>query len=490
MNLSNKIDAAKLMTLALFILCLVTSACGGGGGGGESADVQPAAPPATNFSEVYSRQLSANEAGGILMPDIQAKVDGTGEVHLLFYTSAASLDTSGLPNDSDLIANPYRFQIHHAVWDPASQQLIGPEEILEVTPPYTNDSPVETADAGIDNCFFLGLAFTPEDVPVVVYQGGARPQSAGGLSCNSFYQGDLMVSVRNGGIWEEFLGIQGDASVKNPLFTDGMVGMAGDVAVDTDGNVHMIAQHYYEWCDLHGTTFPDLVYVMMTPAQLGNYQPSMEEWVDEHNTYGAGGGIQNALGYHCKLILDKDDQPVAFYFGILSDGSRELRMSRKVAGQWYPETVYAVPDDFSVGHISPAAAPDGTLSVAYFLEQIATDADYGDHLCYARRASDGSWTNTMVDYASFCGNYCSLALDTHEQPAIVYYDERAYSSYRERKDVKLAHFDGSQWQRETVATEGQIGLYNSLWFDTGNIAHICTYEQEENRIVVFKKQIH
>lgn len=486
MNMSCRPNKILLLLAFLGVLWAAVTGCGGGGGESTSDNPAPATQAPTNFEQVYERQLTGQETSGTLAPLIKAKPDADGNVHFAFLTSGPSLNTNSLPPDHDLIANPFRFQIHHAVWNPTTQQMIGSEEIIEVSPPHTNDTPVDALDNGIDNCFLLGLGLAGGLTPVVVYQGGSRPQSAGGLTCNPFYQGDLMVAVRNGNVWEEYLGIQGDASVKNPFFTDGMAGMSGDVAVDSAGNIHMIVQHYYEWCDLHGTTFPDLVYVRQSPADLGNYQPAMEEYVDEHNIYSAGGGIQNAMGYQSKLLLDNNQQPVAVYFGTLANGSRVIRASRRINGQWQPETVQSIPDDYTVGYISPAIAGDGTLAVAYFLKQISDDADFGDHLCYAERQNDGTWTNTMVDYFSYCGNYCALAFDNNNRPAVVYYEEKPYTAYRERHDVKYAFFDGRDWQREVVSTDGRVGLYNSVWFDEANVAHISTYEQEAQRILVFR----
>ena len=476
-----------LMLSSILLICLI-----GCSGGEDSADSNPISPEAlqpSNFDVVYERQLSEDEVGGLLAPMVTAKADSGGNVHILFYTSGDTLDVSTLPAGSDIIANPNRFNILHYVWNPTTGALVSSAETIPVTPPHTNDSPVAPTDQGIDNIHILGLAFDQGVSPVVVYQGGARAQSEGGLSCNPFYQGDLMVAVRQGGVWQEYLGIQGDASVKNPLFTDGLVGTNGDVVVDSSGVVHMIAQHYYEACDLHSTTFPDLLYVQQNITNLGNFQISMEEWPDEHNTYGAGGGIQNAMGYACKLILDQDEQPVAFYFGVLSSGERVLRVSRRLAGQWQAETVVEIDDDYTIGHISPAVSSDGVLSVAYFLQSISEDSEFGDHLCYALQNEEGQWQTTMVDYASYCGNYCTLTMDAAQQPAIVYYDERPYTAYRERKDVKLARFDGRFWHKEIAATDGEVGFYNSIWFDAANTAYICTYDQEGKKIMVLRRRI-
>jgi hypothetical protein len=475
-----------LLTWVLFGLF----ACGGGSLEDDSNPYPPSQEP-TNFELTHERTLSGDEYNGLLEPQIQTAVDSHGMVHIVFYSAAPSYPVAQLPAGHDLIANPFRYQIRHIQFNPDQDEsdLSSNEDIVSVTPPHDGDDPLLVDDAGIDNCFVLGLGIENGNTPVVVYQGGNRPGSAGGLACNGYYQGDLMVNVRSGNVWEEYLGIQGDASIKNPLFTDGMVGMAGDVAVDSAGDIHLVVQHYYEWCDLHSTSFPDLLYVRQSPSDLGHYSTSMETWVDEHNVYGAGGGIQNATGYHAKIVLDQDEQPAVFYFATMANGSRQIRVSRLTETGWVAATVYRVPDEYTVTAVSPAVAPDGTLGVAYNQQKISDDAYFGDHLCYAQLQEDGTWLNIMVDYHSYCGQACVLAYDNNSRPAIVYYDEKPYTEYRERKDVKFAYFDGEQWRTETAANEGDIGLYNALWFDGDNLAHICTYMLELHKIMVFRRMV-
>ncbi|MEJ2039927.1 MAG: hypothetical protein P8X55_13495 [Desulfosarcinaceae bacterium] len=469
---------------------LFVIACGGGSGDGDDERYPPSQMP-TNFEMTHERVLGEDEYNGLLEPQIQAEVDEDGIIHIVFYSASPSYPVELLPAGHDLIANPFRYQIHHIQFNAnqADPDLSGNEDIVTVTPPHDGDDEPLPDDAGIDNCMLLGLAISNGNTPVVVYQGGNRPGSDGGLACNGFYQGDLMVNVRSGNGWQEYLGIQGDASVKNPLFTDGMAGMAGDVAVDSAGNIHMVVQHYYEWCDLHSTSFPDLLYVRQSPSDLGQYSTAMEEWVDEHNVYGGGGGIQNASGYFCKIILDGDEQPAVFYYATMVDGTRQIRVSRLTETGWTANTVCLVPPEYTVTAVSPAVAGDGTLGVAYNLKMISENADYLDHLCYAQLQEDGHWLNTVVDYHSFCGRACVLSFDNHSRPAIVYYDEKPFTDYRERKDVKFAYFNGEQWRNETAANEGDIGLYNALWFDGQNLAHICTYMQDMHKVMVFRRMV-
>jgi len=475
----------------LVLTAIGMHACGGSGEENEETVWPPNTDP-THFEMTHERVLADAETGGLLQPQIQAGVDRNGRVHIVHYAASPSYPVDQLPEGHDLIANPLRFMIRHIEFDPSQPDvdLSNFEETLTVTPPQDGDDLPLIDDAGIDNCNLLGLSFSDGISPVVVYQGGNRPGAADGLPCNNYYQGDLMVSVRSGNVWQEYMGIQGDAGVKNPYFTDGMVGMAGDVVVDSTGHIHMVAQHYYEWCDMHGASYPDLLYVRQSPAELGAYSVAMESWVGDHNQYGGGVGIQNATGDHCRIILDGSEQPAVFYTFTTIAGESEIRVSRLSQAGWTTSSVYAVPDLYTVTAISPAAAPDGTLGVAYSLAS-HDDEDpfsYRDHLCYAHLTEDGTWENTAVDYYSYCGRAAVLAFDHHSRPAIAYHDEKAHTEYRERNDLKYAYMDGSnQWQRETAANEGDIGLSSALWFDVYNRANICTYMQDLHKIVVLRR---
>ncbi|MBT8342546.1 MAG: hypothetical protein HKP58_11220 [Desulfatitalea sp.] len=496
---------SRLIGCWLFLSAVVIACSAGGDDEATPTGHAALTDVTTNYGTVYRRELTAEELSGLLEPVVQAKVDYSGNLHLAFFTRGRDLDTSALPAGHDLIANPMRFQINHLVWSTIGGSVLL-QERLDPAPPHSFTTPVDPSDSGIDNCLLLGLGLSILGDPVVVYQGGNRAEFTTGQDCNPQFQGDLMVSTRTGGIWQEYLGIQGDNSAKNPMHPDGTVGMSGDVAVDAQGNIHMIAQHFAEWCDQNAMNHPDLLYVQQTPADLGNYTTALEEPVDQVNLYGTGGGVQSAMGYHCRLILDHGDpqQPIVFYEGSRSNGDRQLRAAFREEGRWRIETIHTIADDFVVNFISPAISQDGTIGVAYFLERTNLVAgELGDHLMYAQRRVDEdgniSWDNIDVDIQSFCGNYCALAFDHYNLPAIAYYDERPYTPYRERHNAKLAYLVrqewGQDWQKENVAFHGRIGLYNALWFDGNNIPYVVSYEREQiensdeelHSIVVFRR---
>jgi hypothetical protein len=78
----------------------------------------------------------------------------------------------------------------------------------------------------------------------------------------------------------------------------------------------------------------------------------------------------------------------------------------------------------------------------------------GTELKYARWNGSG-WQVEVVDSGGYLGEYCSLALDSSDNPHISYYDE-------DNGDLKYAHWDGSAWQTEIVDSGGNVGKWTSI----------------------------
>jgi hypothetical protein len=162
-------------------------------------------------------------------------------------------------------------------------------------------------------------------------------------------------------------------------------------------------------------------------------------------------------------------------------------MASKEGALWTPEIVQTL-EEWNIDFLSAAVAPDGTVGVAYFMENESDDENIPDHLRYAQRRLDGSWQITEIDATSHCGDFCSLAFDNNNRPAIAYYDIHANTgSYRKRENLKFARFNGSTWSLQTVSSSGVIGQYNTLWFTADDTAHICTYEFNDQQIVIFRE---
>jgi hypothetical protein len=455
-------------------------ACGGGGDtSNESTDPRPNISQTSNWERFSVAVLEGDAA---LTPNVVARVDDQGLVHIFYYEEGEMYD----PGENE--QPQVRYQIQHATWDPETTELTDDIDTVELDAPNLP----ATGDSGLNNSLLLDAAFTNDGTPVVAYQGGDIPQSDGGLICNMTAQADLMVNFLENEAWYEYTGIEGDASPKNPLFTDGYVGISGAFAIDSQNNLHMAAQHYYEFCDWTSTHYPDLLYVQQAPGDLGHYSVSMEENVDDFNIFGSGGGVQSDMGHHAKLVLNQDEQPLIFYVGTPSPSGvggavRSLRMAIRDGALWTPEIIQTL-EEWDIGFLSAAVAPDGTVGVAYFMENISDNDTIPDHLRYAQRQTDGSWRITEVDATSHCGDYCSLTFDSNNRPGIAYYDIHANTgSYRKRENLKFARYNGSTWNLQTVSTSGVIGQYNTLWFDADDTAYISTYEFNDQQIVIFRE---
>jgi hypothetical protein len=445
-----------LHTLFL-IFCIILSpgyflGCGGGSGsGGGSTNVADKDtndnPPDNAWQQVKVKQISAS---GLLLSHVTAKPDGNDQLHIAYFTD--SLNTAG------------DYTVNHILWDMESQSEISHESVIDV-----------------DNCNTLSLALGPDNIPIVAYQGGVVREGG------SEQQSDVMVSIMQNTIWTEYTGGIGFVA-RNPIFTDGLAGKFVSVAVDASGDIHLCYQFFYEGIDAMNFNYPDLLYVKKdgsSPSTDGT-----EETV-EGNVYNSNGSAseQNRVGAYASMIIDSFGNPVIFYYADLSPNSSDpdtkgLRVAYRTGGVWQAEWVET---GFEVGDISCALDSSGNLSVAYYVDSLYTDSHGITHqqcLKYATKTSS-AWTTTLVDESTLCGKYCSLAFDASGNPAIAYYSMQNHSGSLDLKDLKLSSLEGTSWSSEVVASEGDIGNYNTLWFDGNGKTYICSYSNTDQAIYLF-----
>jgi hypothetical protein len=428
------------------------SGCGSGGSGsgsGKQADdtkktsqVDPAAWHRVTVEGIV--------ASGLLLPNVKVKTDDNNQLHVVYFT------------DSTNIAGNYT--INHILWDMESLSEISHESVIDV-----------------DNCRTLNLALGPDNVPIVAYQGGAVREGG------SEQQSDVMVSLLQGSTWTEYTGGIGFVE-RNPIFTDGLAGKFVSSAVDASGDIHLCYQFFYEGIDAMNFNYPDLLYVKKDRSSLS--ATGTEETV-EGNVYNSNGSAsaQNRVGAYAAMVLDTNGDPVVFYDADLSPNSSDpktkgLRVAYRNGEVWQCEWVET---GFTVGGISCALDKNGKLCVAYYPESQYTDSHGVTHqqcLKYATKTSS-SWTTTLVDESTLCGKYCSLAFNASGNPSIAYYSMRNHSGSQDLKDLRLASSNGTSWSSEVVASDGDIGNYNTLWFDENGSTFICSYSNTDNAIYLF-----
>ena len=429
--------------VAVAISMLIFYGCGGGANNSSSQEPPDNNPPASTWQKTLVKQL---DAGGLLSPEVKAVTDSEGKVHVSYFT-----DNQGSSGTYD---------VHYLVRDMQAGLAQAGSQSESV--------------ASIDNSRNLDLALDHNSVPVIVYQGGEIRE------CGSEQQSDAMLSIRGNGLWQEYTGATGIVE-RNPVFTDGLAGTEVSVAFDSHGDVHIAYQFLYEGCDSMNFQYPDLYYVKKQRTAL-NDSGTVEEVV-EGNQYG-GPNIQNRAGDFPVLVIDGSDNPVIFYYAELQDMTQGLRVARRNGnGTWEKEWIET---GCEIGGISAGMNNQGVLGVAYYIKH-CTDGRSDTHYVKYARQEGSSWTVQTVDDTILCGKYPSLSFDSSGFPAIAYYEIESHSGY-DLKNLRLARFkDGSWSDRDRIASEGDIGLYNNLWFDADDAPVITSYSQTDTSIYFFNK---
>lgn len=464
------------MILVVGLLVFVFTACGSGGGGG-GGDNSSNNPPVNTPNPTYAWQQyevkDLSGSSGLLATNVRAVEANNGDVHVAYFTDGIKVD------------GERRYTLNHEVLAEDDFQ-VKTKSTLNPKPPTD-----QVGDKDIDNSYPFALALDANDTPALLYCGGnPRAQSSDGD-----VQSDLMISVKDGNHWQEAFAAIGYVA-RQPIYEhrDGLATFDDWFVFDSSGDIHMAFQFYYEGMD---EVPPDVNYVKWERNALPATElASLDDWADiEEQVYGnefpnQNHGIHRDVGYSTKIILDENEDPVVFFAEkIVKDSNHGLHVAwRNGSGEWEREWVEKCSTDFSIGRISAALAPDGSLSVAY---QVKCDnpslADDGDYLKFARKVGD-LWIKEVVDNRSHCGDYCVLAFDSGGNPAIAYFDEKSRAG-NVRNDLKLAQLDGSTWKSETVADIDDIGIYNSLWFDDDDLPVICTYSDSDKKIYIFRKTL-
>jgi len=232
----------------------------------------------------------------------------------------------------------------------------------------TEGTPGEIVD--IDNCRAMGLTLGTGKTPVVVYQGGQIRE------CGAEQQSDVMMNIGSANTWTEVTAGIGYVE-RNPVFQDGLAGQRVTAAADSNGNIHVAYQFFYEGCDAMNFNYPDLLYVQ---KQGSNPEAEAAEETVEGNIYNANGtaSAQNNVGEHARLILDQDQDPVIFYYADLSPNNSDpdqkgLRVARKKGESWEHEWVET---GIQVEAISAALDQNGNLFVTGIFNQVIEISDF------------------------------------------------------------------------------------------------------------------
>jgi len=78
------------------------------------------------------------------------------------------------------------------------------------------------------------------------------------------------------------------------------------------------------------------------------------------------------------------------------------------------------------------------------------------------------WNIETVDSQGYIGSGCSITMDSNDRPHMTYIDH----SYG---DLKYAFFNGSQWVKDIVDTDDSVRWYTSIVTDSMDLPHIAYY---------------
>ena len=110
---------------------------------------------------------------------------------------------------------------------------------------------------------------------------------------------------------------------------------------------------------------------------------------------------------------------------------------------------------------SIAIGSDGTIHIVYGEKNL--------HHAYF----DGTWHTEIVDSADdyYIGKYASIALDSSNNPHIVY--------SQGSKEIKYAYFNGT-WHIDTIDSNAYLAYGSSVALDASSNPHIVYYDESND----------
>ena len=281
----------------------------------------------------------------------------------------------------------------------------------------------------------LDIAIGPDDVAHVSYHDHQDLQFQSNLGDAAYAVKDVEWSV-------------------TAVFDEGHDGWDNRIAIDAKGRPHISAIDPQDF-DGNGVEY--------------YYKDESGKWLVE----GVGTGPLS-YKYATSIAIDPQGSPHISYH---DQKNKDLALASKDASGW---TINVVDGDGETGMFSSMVIDiEGRFHISCFQKESSSSGAFK----YAtRNAADQTWEIRQVDRLDkltfgFVGarNITSVAVDGGGNPWIAYSDE---------KNLKLARWDGSSWQIETVVNAGSattLGQLVSLKLDSKDQPHIAYFEVSSKR---------
>ena len=206
----------KIVLRSVFIVLVpfILTACLGNNAEKKEEDVDPN-PGRVTDSETYWEEfkLIEPERNGLMNPYFDAVIDSDKNIHIVYYTLSEQAEDI---NDS-------LYDLNYAIWNSTTQEFA----------PHPT-APIITTQIHSDQ---FSMAIDAHNQLYVTYRGGEAKACQGGI-----IPADTMFSVFDGTQWTEYTGAIGYVERSGGALLEGHAGAHADMAVDGDGNVHMIYQ--------------------------------------------------------------------------------------------------------------------------------------------------------------------------------------------------------------------------------------------------------
>ena len=161
-------------------------------------------------------------------------------------------------------------------------------------------------------------------------------------------------------------------------------------------------------------------------------------------------------GLHTALAFDSHDNPHISY-----DGQNTLRYAYWTRTEWNIQTV-----DAAGGFTSIAMDVNDYPHISYYAVQNGNDLKYASW-------TGSSWSIQTIDSNAYVGEFTSLKLDSSGNPHISYWD---FGKNFTNEDLKVASYDSTGWNIQTVDSVGEVGKFSSLDLDKEGNTHISYYD--------------
>jgi parallel beta-helix repeat protein len=287
----------------------------------------------------------------------------------------------------------------------------------------------------LENTSIKYASWTGSDWNIQTVEGNGYVGPFPSLAIDSHNNPNII--YRNGAMLKYALWIGSSWSFQQ-VGSPGEYGSANSLVLDSNDNLRLSYQE---------TTHSQLKYASLTS------QGWTLETVDANGT---------SVGNYNSLALDTQGNPYIAYMASLP--AVGLKYANYNDSAWRTETVDA---GGSGTGFTPSIAVDSTgrIHIAYFSFISGTSNCY---LKYAVSSGSG-WTITNVDSGNGTGQGTSLALDSHGNPHISYYDSG-------NNQLRYAYWNGSAWNIRIIDSVGSVGQCSSLAMDRNDQAHISYYD--------------